>query len=122
MYLHLAIFLQLVVDRILCHCKLFFQGEALAKNALASAKALLDALNNPTFKLNLLFLPYLLELVTKINLEFQSENAKLPFLSERMTTIYTTLLKAFVKKELIDSNSDNLSKINFLDILIIIKT
>ncbi|CAH1153894.1 unnamed protein product [Phaedon cochleariae] len=80
--------------------RLFFQREALEDN-LPSARAILNALNNQEYKIYFLFLSYVLELITKVNIELQSETPKLPIFLNRITTLYKTILKCFIKKTLI---------------------
>jgi hypothetical protein len=48
-----------------------------------------------------LFLAYVLELVTKVNIELQSEAPKLPVLLNRVTSLYKTLVRCFIKREVI---------------------
>ncbi|CAH1099559.1 unnamed protein product [Psylliodes chrysocephalus] len=96
-----------VVDRILGHwesLKLFF-SRAVANDNLPQAKSVLNALNNPIYRLYLLFLSYILKLVTDLNVELQSEKPKIPILLSRVIALYNTILKCFIKK-------DNRSKFN----------
>lgn len=75
------------------------------------AKGILTALKNDIFKLYFLFLAYVLDLVTKINLEFQAEDPKIPFLLERVSSLYKLILKNFIKKEVLTKQSD-LNRLN----------
>lgn len=79
---------------------LFFQRAVLEDN-LPNARSILNALRNPIYKLYLLFLSYILDLILKINLEIQSENYKLPVVLERFTSLYKVVLKNFIKPEIL---------------------
>ncbi|XP_050300186.1 LOW QUALITY PROTEIN: uncharacterized protein LOC126738788 [Anthonomus grandis grandis] len=82
-----------VVDRILEHWNsliLFFQRAALEDN-LPSARSILNALQNIEYKLYLLFLDYVLELINKVNMELQLESPKLPILLNRILALHRTL-------------------------------
>ncbi|CAH1114785.1 unnamed protein product [Psylliodes chrysocephalus] len=97
--------LRAVVNRILDHWNsliIFFTRAALEDN-LPTAKSILGALKNDIYKMYLLFFSYVLELVTKVNLEFQSEQPKLPIFLERMTTLYRIILKGFTKKHILET-------------------
>ncbi|KAB0790539.1 hypothetical protein PPYR_15060 [Photinus pyralis] len=96
--------LQAVVDRILEQwnpLNLYFQRASLEDN-LPTAKAILNALRNPIYKLYLLFLSHILSLINKVNLDLQSEKPKAPILLEELRTLYKTILKYFIKKEILD--------------------
>lgn len=93
-----------VVDRILSHWDsliLFFK-KASNEDNLPQAKSILNALNNPIFKLYLLFLSYVLTLTNQLNLEFQSEGSKFPIILNRLMALYKTILKNFIKKDVTD--------------------
>ncbi|CAG9814695.1 unnamed protein product [Phaedon cochleariae] len=67
--------LKAVVEIILKHwnsLRLFFQREALEGN-LPSARAILNALNNQEYKIYFLFLSFVLELITKVDIELYSQ-------------------------------------------------
>lgn len=96
-----CIFFQAVVDRILEHWQsstLYFTRASLEEN-LPNARNILAGLNNPEYKMYMLFLSYVLDLVTKLNIELQSETSKVPILLERMSTFYKSLLRNFIKAE-----------------------
>jgi hypothetical protein len=57
------------------------------------AKSISGALRNGIFKVYLLFLSFTLELITKVNLEFQSEQPKLPIMLERILSLYSAFVK-----------------------------
>lgn len=90
---------------------LFFQRAAIEDN-LPNAKSILNALKNPVFKLYLLFLSYVLDLITKLNVEMQSEGSKLPLVHDRFTTLYKVILKNYIKPEIISKNVDCIHTIN----------
>ncbi|KAJ8928217.1 hypothetical protein NQ314_019281 [Rhamnusium bicolor] len=85
---------------------------AAIEDNLPSAKTILNALNNPIYKMYLLFLAYVFELVIKVNVELQSESPKLPFLLNRITTLYKKLLRSFKKKDVLDKTRIHKVNIN----------
>lgn len=93
-----------MVDRILEHWQsltLFFQREVLEER-LPAAVSILESLRNPVTKLYMLFLSHVLNIITKCNLELQSENPKVPLLLDRILTMHTLFLKAFIKPEILN--------------------
>ena len=100
--------LQAVVERILEQWPalvLFFQAVAL-EDHIQSASTILSALSDPIYKLYFSFLSYILPIVNKINLEFQSESVRIHVLYENLARYYKTILGNFVKREVILSSSD----------------
>lgn len=96
--------LQMVVKKILHNWQpltLFFQG-ALLEDRLQSSQNILNALSNPIYKLYFLFLNFILEVVNKLNLEFQSEKPKITNLYDNVTNLYKLVLRSFIKKEIVD--------------------
>lgn len=79
---------------------MFFE-KAIKEDSLPTTKNILNGLNNNAFKIYFLFLSYVLELITKINLEFQSESPQLPYLLERVTNLYKIILRSFIKKDIL---------------------
>jgi hypothetical protein len=82
-----------VFSRVLEHWNsltLHFQA-TVSENNLPSAKAILNALNNPVYKLYLQFLKFNLERITQLNLEFQSEQSKMPVYLDKITTLYKSI-------------------------------
>lgn len=80
------------------------------KEKLHSASVILENLKNAVFKIYLLFLSYILEIINKMNLQFQSETTQIQILYSRFTSIYKTILRNFIKKEVMDEME--LSKIS----------
>lgn len=80
--------------------KLFFQLESLNDNKAAS---ILSELSNPTNKVYLEFLAYVLPLITDLNVEFQSEKPKIHLLYLRVSFLYRTILDNYIKSEVLDS-------------------
>lgn len=121
-YLFLYIFFkyflfQNVVERIIEHWSsltLYFQNAAF-EDSLPSSKSILNALRNPTYKLYFLFLKYILKLTTSLNEEFQAEDPKLPYLYDKITSLYAVVLKNFIKAELFPNTAD-FQHIDFLNI------
>lgn len=87
--------LQLVVNRILeqwSASQLFFTDETLTENK-KNAAPILAALNNNSFKLYFSFLAYTLDIVNKLNLEFQAEGFRMHILLSRVTGMYKNTKK-----------------------------
>ncbi|KAJ8913073.1 hypothetical protein NQ315_006574 [Exocentrus adspersus] len=105
--------LHMVVERI-CEqwqaLTLYFQGEVLDDNII-NATFILDCLNNPVFKVYFKFLKYILTLITRLNTFFQSESPKFHVFLENITSIYKTILKFYIKPEIVNSKIP-LSRIN----------
>lgn len=69
---------------------------------LRSTRGMLENLKNPIYKLYFFFLSYILGIINKINLEFQSENFKIDVLLPRLRGLFKTILKNFMSKEYVD--------------------
>lgn len=81
------------------------------------AKTISNALNNPIFKLYLEFMAYNLHLINGLNIEFQSEKPKTPILLERISFLYKSILKCFIKRQMVEVENVNVfSPNNYLDI------
>ncbi|KAJ8932884.1 hypothetical protein NQ314_014365 [Rhamnusium bicolor] len=118
--------LQAVVNRILEQWSaliLFFTNESYNKNKdnIMNPQPILDAVNNDVFKLYFSFLSYILDIVNKINIEFQSQHPKLYLLHVRVThtnRIQQTDLDRFKIKCLdfyIELSKQILNRFNFKD-------
>jgi hypothetical protein len=84
---------QAVVNRVLESwdaLKLYFTGAVLQDN-LRNTQHILEAFNTPVVKLYLLFLSYILDIVNRINIEFQSEQPKILQLLTRIKELYRTI-------------------------------
>jgi hypothetical protein len=84
---------QAVVNRVLESwdaIKLYFTGAVLQDN-LRNTQHILEAFNTPVVKLYLLFLSYILDIVNRINIEFQSEQPKILQLLTRIKELYRTI-------------------------------
>ncbi|CAH1365192.1 unnamed protein product [Tenebrio molitor] len=89
--------LQAVVNRVLESwdaLKLYFTGAVLQDN-LRNTQHILEAFNTPVVKLYLLFLSYILDIVNRINIEFQSEQPKIHQLLTRIKELYRTILRNY---------------------------
>lgn len=104
--------LYMVVERI-CEqwspLTLFFQAEVLEDN-IYSATFILDSLLNPVIHVYFLFLKHILMMVIKMNTFFQAESPKFHVFVSRISSLYKTVLKFFLKPGVI--NSLPLSRIN----------
>jgi hypothetical protein len=88
---------QAVVNRVLESwdaLKLYFTGAVLQDN-LRNTQHILEAFNTPVVKLYLLFLSYILDIVNRINIEFQSEQPKIHQLLTRIKELYRTILRNY---------------------------
>lgn len=72
------------------------------EDGLHRTEDLLKGLNNPLIKLYFLFLKYVLSKINKINLEFQSEAAQLPYMFERINSLHKTILNHLNYKSKLD--------------------
>ena len=81
------------------------------KYTFRNAKALSEALKNPQNKLYFLFLNYVLNIINKLNIEFQSELPKVHVLYKRVSELYRSILRNFIKKSHLDNTE--LSKVNW---------
>lgn len=100
--------LQTVVNRILEQwpaLTLFFSNEVLVEH-VTKAKQIQNALKNNVFKLYYLFLSYILDIVNKINVEFQAEGYTMHILLNRVTNLYKTILNNFMRKDYIEKCKD----------------
>lgn len=108
--------LESVVDRILEQWPaliLFFQPEAL-ESGIKPATKILDALNNPIYKLYFSFLSYVWPTINKMNREFQSENVMIHFAYSNICAFYRTILGNFIETDKMKSKSVPFD-INFQD-------
>ncbi|XP_018570645.1 uncharacterized protein LOC108910509 [Anoplophora glabripennis] len=110
--------LEAVVVRILeqwSALKLFFTHEVAEEKELQKAINILDKFNNVNVELYLTFLSYIIPHINKMNLEFQSEEPKLYLLYNRISTLYKTILKNFMKSDYID-RAKNIQQVNPLNV------
>lgn len=94
--------LQAVVNRILDHwnsLELFFK-KAISVDNIQTCHNIFNAFRNPIFRLYFFFLSYVLEIINKLNLEFQAEGTKIHVLLSRVSALYKMILKSFLKKKL----------------------
>ncbi|KAJ8917896.1 hypothetical protein NQ315_002588 [Exocentrus adspersus] len=99
--------LRAVVNRILKSWEsliLVFQEAVLSDN-LHSIENILSGLRNPVYKLYFNFLSYILNIVTEINLEFQSEKSKIHTLNERLCNFQKTILSNFITRDILLNNT-----------------
>lgn len=103
----------MVVDRVLLLWDsfiLYFTNSVFEEDKLHVTSAILDNLRNPIFKIYLLFLSYILDIINKMNLTFQGEGTQIHVLHTRFTNLYKTVLKNYIKRSIIDKI--DLSKIS----------
>lgn len=91
--------------------QLYFQSPVLNDNLLA-ADQILQALRNSIFKLYLTFSAYILLILNKINLEFQSHKPKLYAVYDRISGLLKTILKNYLQKSYVDNDKVDIFDIN----------
>lgn len=94
---------------------------AVVEDNLQAAATLLNALNNPIYKMYFLFLSYILPLVNQINLEFQSAKPKLFTFNYKVYSLFKNITKNYMNKVYIDScntmeNIDPSNEAEFLEL------
>lgn len=96
-----------------------FQNAVLGDN-LRSVVQILENLKNTIYKIYFHFLAYILEIINKLTIEFQSEHCKIFNLGTKIKSLYKSVLKNFLKREYIENtpldNIDPKNPRNFLDI------
>jgi hypothetical protein len=90
--------------------QLYFQSQYL-NDHLRVSEAIYIKLSNPINKCYLLFLEFFLPYLIDMNVEFQSHSPKIPFLYNRIATIYKTILQFYLKETHV--NSVPIDKIQF---------
>ncbi|XP_043270179.1 uncharacterized protein [Venturia canescens] len=96
--------LQAAVDRVLENwtaLTLFFTNECFEDN-LQSVQNILGQLQTPIYKVYFTFLSYVLELVNKLNVEFQAEKPKLHLLLSRVRALYRSILRNYIEIKYLD--------------------
>lgn len=66
---------------------------------------LLNAMKNNIFKLYFSFLSYILDIINKMNILFQSESPQIHKLHDEVTSLFKTILKNFMKESYLQTNS-----------------
>lgn len=90
----------------------YFNAEAAAVNAPKNVLCIQAAFNNKEFKLYILFLSYVLDIIAKMNLEFQSDKTRIHLLYKRMSDLYSVMLNNYLEKEYVASNRDTIHLVN----------
>lgn len=101
--------LQAVISRILQQWNaliLYFQNESLVEHVYG-AQEILNSLHNVEFKLYFHFLQHILNIITKMNLEFQSENPRIHHLLPTIKMYYTMIVKFYIRPEIVNAVSIN---------------
>lgn len=106
--------LQAAVDRVIENWEpliLFFTNENFNQN-LHSSHNILESLKNPIYKLYFYFLSYILDIINKLNIEFQSEKNKLHLLLKRTSSLYKNILRNFLAPDYLKINENSLKNID----------
>lgn len=93
--------LQQVVKRLLeqYDALVLYFTDAAFQDKLLAADMILQRLKEKYVKLYLIFLEFVLPLVTNLNLEMQSEETKIHRLYSQVSTVYKTLLNCYLKSD-----------------------
>lgn len=97
--------LQVVVTRLLeqMPALILFFKKAATEDRLLAAETILDKLQDPSTKLYLEFLEYVLPLFTNLNKEMQSEETRMPLLHEKVSGVLKTILEFYMKPEYLEA-------------------
>lgn len=101
--------LEQVVNRVLEQWEplmYYFQLYSFEELNSSNAGDISDFLTNPSNKLYMLFLSYILNIINENNKIFQSEFTKIHLLDEYMRNLYTDVLKNFIKLENVNTSVD----------------
>jgi hypothetical protein len=100
------------VDRILEQWVPFgeYFAQAVQGNKETTTANIFHALSKPIFRLHLAFLSYILDIMCKINMEFQAEKPKIHKLHNKMVSFYKILLWNYLKRNYV--NSTNIDIVN----------
>jgi hypothetical protein len=73
-------------------------AHAVQENKETTTANIFHALSKPIFRLYLAFLSYILDIMCKINMEFQAEKPKIHKLHNKMVSFYKILLWNYISK------------------------
>ena len=83
---------------------LYFEEFAADKSyECINANNLFGGFTNGRVKPYYLFLSYILQIINKLNVEFQSEQVKIHKLDARISDLYRTILRNFMRKDYLES-------------------
>ncbi|KAL1446714.1 hypothetical protein MTO96_044491, partial [Rhipicephalus appendiculatus] len=97
--------LEVVVTRLLEQMPaliLFFRKAAIEDRLLA-AEAILEKLSDPSTKLYLEFLEYMLPFFTNLNKEMQSEETRIHLLHEKVSGMLKCILECYIKRDYLEA-------------------
>lgn len=82
--------------------QLYFQSEYLdLRNVLC--ENIYVKFSDPTIKLYLKFLEYILPILVNLNLEFQAEGLKINLIYSKMSSLYKTILECYLREDYVRS-------------------
>nr|XP_017009975.2 uncharacterized protein LOC108066104 [Drosophila takahashii] len=108
--------LEKVISRILEQwdaLELFFSSQALEVNNI-KPKEIANSMAKPELKIYLLFLSFILKIINDLNVEFQSESARLPYLYARLQSSIKLILSNIVTQDYVKNM--NLEELNICDL------
>lgn len=107
--------LQVVVTRLLeqMPALISFFKKAATEDRVLAAEAILEKLSNPSTKLYLEFLEYVLPFFTNLNKEMQSEETRIHLLHEKVSGTLKCILECYIKRDYLEATP--LSDVQYKD-------
>ncbi|XP_075543858.1 zinc finger BED domain-containing protein 5-like [Dermacentor variabilis] len=107
--------LQVVVTRLLeqMPALILFFKKAATDDRLLAAEAILEKLTDPSTKLYLEFLEYVLPFFTNLNKEMQSEETRIHLLHEKVSAMLKCILECYIKRDYLEATP--LSDVRYKD-------
>ncbi|KAL3199891.1 hypothetical protein MRX96_043720 [Rhipicephalus microplus] len=99
--------LQVVVTRLLeqMPALISFFKKAATEDRVLAAEAILEKLSNPSTKLYLEFLEYVLPFFTNLNKEMQSEETRIHLLHEKVLGTLKCILECYIKRDYLEGHA-----------------
>nr|XP_037290874.1 uncharacterized protein LOC119186301 [Rhipicephalus microplus] len=107
--------LQVVITRLLeqMPALISFFKKAATEDHVLAAEAILEKLSNPSTKLYLEFLEYVLPFFTNLNKEMQSEETRIHLLHEKVSGTLNCILECYIKRDYLEATP--LSDVQYKD-------
>ncbi|KAL3179057.1 hypothetical protein MRX96_038303 [Rhipicephalus microplus] len=90
-----------------------FFKKAVTEDRVLAAEAILEKLSNPSTKLYLEFLEYMLPFFTNLNKEMQSEETRIHLLHEKVSGTLKCILECYIKRDYLEATP--LSNVQYKD-------